>query len=501
MEKKYQELKQRLLEINDLNSVNALLNWDQSTYMPPGGAAARGRQQATIGRIAHQKFTDPAIGQLLDTLEPWGETLPYDSEEASLLRVTRRNYDQFVKVPTELVAALSEHGAAAYQVWARARPANDFAKIRPYLEKTLDYSRQIANCFPGYDHIADPLIDFSDQGMKAESVRAVFAELREQLVPLVQAITAQEPADDSCLHQSFPEDEQLAFGYQIAQDYGYDTNRGRQDKTHHPFMTKFSLGDVRITTRTKENDLSEALFSTLHETGHALYEQGIDLSLEGTPLAGGTSSGVHESQSRLWENLVGRSRGFWEHYFPKLQAAFPSQFGHASLDTFYAAINKVQRSLIRTDADEVTYNLHVMIRFDLELAMLEGTLDVKDLPEAWHARYQSDLGIQAPSDVNGVLQDVHWYAGTVGGAFQGYTLGNIMSALFYNQALKAHPDIPNQIRQGQFGTLHTWLKENIYSPGSKFTANELIERVTGGPLTIDPYIAYLKQKFGELYTL
>ncbi|MBK8900482.1 MAG: carboxypeptidase M32 [Anaerolineaceae bacterium] len=501
MEKKYQELKQRLLEINDLNSVNALLNWDQSTYMPPGGAAARGRQQATIGRIAHQKFTDPAIGQLLDTLEPWGETLPYDSEEASLLRVTRRNYDQFVKVPTELVAALSEHGAAAYQVWAQARPANDFAKIRPYLEKTLDYSRQIANCFPGYDHIADPLIDFSDQGMKAESVRAVFAELREQLVPLVQAITAQEPADDSCLHQSFPEDEQLAFGYQIAQDYGYDTNRGRQDKTHHPFMTKFSLGDVRITTRTKENDLSEALFSTLHETGHALYEQGIDLSLEGTPLAGGTSSGVHESQSRLWENLVGRSRGFWEHYYPKLQAAFPHQFGNVSLDTFYAAINKVQRSLIRTDADEVTYNLHVMIRFDLELAMLEGTLEVKDLPEAWHARYQSDLGIQAPSDVNGVLQDVHWYAGTVGGAFQGYTLGNIMSALFYNQALKAHPDIPNQIRQGQFGTLHTWLKENIYSPGSKFTANELIERVTGGPLTIDPYIAYLKQKFGELYTL
>lgn len=266
-------------------------------------------------------------------------------------------------------------------------------------------------------------------------------------------------------------------------------------------MTKFSLGDVRITTRTKEDDLSEALFSTLHETGHALYEQGIDMSLEGTPLANGTSSGVHESQSRLWENLVGRSRGFWQHYYPKLQAAFPKQFSDVSLDTFYAAINKVQRSLIRTDADEVTYNLHVMIRFDLELALLEGTLEVKDLPEAWNGRYQSDLGLQAPSDVNGVLQDVHWYGGIVGGAFQGYTLGNVMSALFYNEALKAHPDIPNQIQQGQFGTLHTWLKDNIYSHGSKFTANELIERVTGGPLTIDPYIAYLKQKFGELYTL
>ena len=501
MEKKYQKLKARLQEINDLNSVNALLNWDQSTYMPAGGAAARGRQQAVIGRLAHEKFTNKKIGKLLDKLEPWAETLPYDSEEASLIRVTRRQYDQSVKVPAELIGALTEHATTTYQVWAQARPANDFAKVRPYLEKTLDYSRQVANCFPGYDHIADPLIDFSDEGMKAESVRAVFADLREQLVPLVQAITSQEPADDSCLHASYPENEQLAFGWQIAQDYGYDTNRGRQDKTHHPFMTKFSLGDVRITTRTKENDLSEALFSTLHETGHALYEQGIDMSLEATPLAGGTSSGVHESQSRLWENLVGRSHGFWEHYYPKLQAAFPEQLKDVSLDTFYAAINKVQRSLIRTDADEVTYNLHVMIRFDLELALLEGSLEVKDLPEVWNGRYQSDLGIQPPSDVNGVLQDVHWYGGMIGGAFQGYTLGNIMSALFYNEALKAHPDIPNQIRQGEFGTLHSWLKNNIYTYGSKFTANELIERVTGGPLTIDPYIAYLKQKFGALYTL
>ncbi|WP_420643527.1 carboxypeptidase M32 [Candidatus Leptofilum sp.] len=501
MEKKYQKLKARLQEISDLNSVNALLGWDQSTYMPPGGAPARGRQQAIIGRIAHEKFTSKKIGKLLDKLEPWAEALPYDSEEASLIRVTRRNYDQSVKVPAELIGALTEHATVAYQTWAKARPENDFEAVRPYLEKTLDFSRQIANCFPGYDHIADPLIDFSDQGMKAESVRAVFADLREQLVPLVQAITEKEPADDSCLHRSYPEDEQLAFGWQIAQAYGYDTSRGRQDKTHHPFMTKFSLGDVRITTRTKENDLSEALFSTLHETGHALYEQGIDMSLEATPLAGGTSSGVHESQSRLWENLVGRSLGFWEHYYPQLQAAFPEQLKDVSLDTFYTAINKVQRSLIRTDADEVTYNLHVMIRFDLELALLEGSLEVKDLPEAWHGRYQSDLGLQAPSDVDGVLQDVHWYSGLIGGAFQGYTLGNIMSALFYDQALQAHPDIPAQIQQGEFGTLHAWLKDNIYTHGSKFTANELIERVTGGPLTIDPYIVYLKNKFGGLYAL
>lgn len=501
METKLKQLKERLQEVNDLNMVSSLLGWDQSTYMPPGGAAARGRQMATIGRLAHEKFTDAAIGKLLDDLRPYEESLPHDSDDASLIRVTRRSYEKSTKIPTQLVAEFSAHRAAAYQAWTEARPNNDFAAIRPNLERTLDFSRQIADCFPGYDHIADPLIDFSDEGVKAESIRALFAELRQQLVPVVQAITAQETADDSCLHQSFPPDEQLAFGRAIIEQYGYDFNRGRQDMTHHPFMTKFSLGDVRITTRVKEDDLSEALFSTLHEAGHALYEQGINQEFEGTPLAGGTSSGVHESQSRLWENLVGRSRGFWVNRYPKLRAAFPQQLGTVSLDTFYRAINKVSRSLIRTDADEVTYNLHVMIRFDLELQLLEGTLAVKDLPEVWHGRYQSDLGLQAPDDRDGVLQDVHWFGGWIGGAFQGYTLGNIMSASFFDQAVQAYPDILAQIEQGEFSALHTWLKKNVYQHGSKFTADELVKRVTGAPLTIEPYMRYLRTKFGELYTL
>ncbi len=501
MENKLQELKSRLMEITDINLAAALLEWDQTTYMPPGGAEARGRQMSILGRIAHEKLIDPAMGKLLDNLQAYGESLPYDSDEASIIRVAKKNYERAAKVPAKLMAQLQEHSAATYQVWAKARPENDFAAIRPYLEKTLELSRQIANCFPGYDHIADPLIDFSDEGMKAESVRQLFAELRDQLVPVVQTIAEQELADDSCLHEVYPEEEQLAFGKAIIEKFGYDFQRGRQDKTHHPFMTKFSLGDVRITTRVKENDLSEALFSTLHESGHAMYEQGINMAFEGSPLANGTSSGVHESQSRLWENQVGRSLGFWKHYYPALQATFPTQLNGVSLDTFYRAINKVQRSLIRTDADEVTYNLHVMIRFDLELQMLTGELAVKDLPDAWHARYESDLGLRAPDDVNGVLQDVHWYAGTVGGAFQGYTLGNIMSALFYDQALAAHPDIPEQIENGEFDTLHIWLKDNIYRHGSKYTANELIEKVTGGPLTIEPYINYLRNKFGGLYDL
>lgn len=501
MEQKLQELKTRLLEVNDLNGATALLHWDQSTYMPPGGAAARGRQMATLSRLAHEKFISPEVGKLLDDLQAYGESLPYDSDDASLIRVTKRGYDKATKVPPTLLSTFYQHSAAAYQVWTQARPNNDFAAVQSYLEKTLDLSRQIANCFPGYDHIADPLIDMSDEDMKAESVRAVFADLREQLVPLAQAITSQPLADNNCLHKSYPPEQQLAFGRSIIQDYGYDFNRGRQDMTHHPFMTKFALGDVRITTRVKENDLNEALFSTLHEAGHAMYELGINLDLDGTPLANGTSSGVHESQSRLWENLVGRSRGFWKHYYPKLQQAFPAQLSGVEMDSFYRAINRVTRSLIRTDADEVTYNLHVMIRFDLELALLEGTLAVRDLPEAWHARYQSDLGLQAPSNVDGVLQDVHWYGGIIGGAFQGYTLGNIMSAAFFEQAVAARPHIPAEIAQGQFGALHGWLKENIYQHGSKFTANELVERVTGGPLTIEPYLRYLRTKFGELYDL
>ncbi len=501
MQKKLAELKNRLMEINDLQMAASLLNWDQSTYMPPGGAVARGRQMATLGRLAHEKFTSLEVGNLLDALRPYADTLPYDHDDAALLRRTQTDFDQATKIPAELLSELLAHNAAAYQAWTVARPENNFKAVEPLLQKTVELSRRVADCFPGYDHIADPLIDFSDEGMKAESIRALFAELRQAMVPLVKAITDQSVADDSCLKQTFPEDDQLAFGMKIVKQYGYDLARGRQDKTHHPFMTKFSLGDVRITTRVKENDLSEALFSTLHEAGHAMYEQGIRLDFEGTPLGVGTSSGVHESQSRLWENIVGRSRGFWQHYYPQLQAVFSSQLGQVDLDTFYRAINKVQPSLIRTDADEVTYNLHVMIRFDLELQLLEGTLAVKDLPEAWHGRYQSDLGLRAPDDRDGALQDVHWFMGMVGGAFQGYTLGNIMSGLFYDAALKAHQEIPDEIAQGQFGLLHGWLKENVYQHGRKYTANELVEKISGGPLTIAPYIAYLQNKFGELYNL
>ena len=447
METKLNELKIRLLEVNDLNSANALLEWDQSTYMPTGGGAARARQSATLSRLAHEKLTDPAVGRLLDDLRPYEESLPYDSDDAALIRVARREFERAVKVPSTFVAELSGHLAASYQIWTEARPADDFAKVRPLLEKTLDLSRQLAGYFAPYEHIADPLIDMADYGMRVATLRPLFGQLRGQLVPIVEAITAQPPADDACLRQHFPERAQWDFAVDVIKRFGYDFDRGRLDKTHHPFMTKFSLGDVRITTRVAEDFLGENLFSVMHESGHAMYEQGIRMAYEGTPLAGGTSAGVHESQSRLWENVVGRSRSFWQHFYPELQRVFPTQLGGVPLDTFYRAVNKVQRSLIRVDADEVTYNLHVMIRFDFELALLEGTLAVADLPEAWRARYQADLGIAAPGDKDGVLQDVHWFGGVIGGAFQGYTLGNILGAQFYASALKAHPGIPAEIAQ------------------------------------------------------
>jgi len=496
---KLQHLRTLLTEVDDLNSAASLLHWDQSTYMPAGGAPARGRQIATLNQLAHEKFIDASIGNLLDELRPYETSLPVEHDDAALIRVTRREYERAVKIPSSFEARLSDHVAATYQAWTVARPADDWKTVEPLLEKTLDLSRELAGFFPGHEHLADPLINFSDEGMTVATVRSLFADLRAQLVPLTAAITARPVPDVSCLRRQYPEAEQLAFGKEIIQQFGYDFARGRQDMTHHPFMTKFSLGDVRITTRAREDDLSEALFSTMHEAGHALYEQGINAKFEGTPLANGTSSGVHESQSRLWENVVGRSRSFWEYYYPRLQEAFTAQLRDVTIDEFYRAINCVERSLIRTDADEVTYNLHVMIRFDLEIEMLEGKLAVRDLPEAWRERYRSDLGIAPPDERDGVLQDVHWFSGTIGGVFQGYTLGNILAAQFFECATTARPEIASEFAVGKFDALHAWLTENIYQHGSKFTAPELIERVTGGPLSIEPYMKYLKGKFGELY--
>jgi carboxypeptidase Taq len=496
---KLRELRARLLEIRDLGWAGAVLSWDQATYMPPAGAPARARQLALLSRLEHERMTDPALGHLLDALAPYAGG--HDDDDARLIAVARRDFDKAIKVPASYVERANALGSASYSAWRKARPSNDFASMRPYLENSLELTREYVEFFAPYQHMADPLIDDVDEGLTYAAVRALFDQLRRELVPLVTSICNQAPADDSCLHGEFAERAQLEFGLKVATDFGYDLKRGRLDTTPHPFCTKFSDADVRITTRTYANELSQCLFSTLHETGHALYEQGIAPELAGTPLGRGTSMAVHESQSRLWENVVGRSRNFWQQYYPKLQQEFPQQLGKTPRETFYRAINKVARSLIRTDADEVTYNLHVILRFDLELELLAGKLAVKDLPEAWRARYERDLAITPPDDRDGCLQDVHWYSGGIGGAFHSYAIGNILAAQFYAAALRVHPDIPDEIRAGEFTTLRHWLTENLYRQGRKFKPAEIVARATGEPMTIKPYMAYLRGKYGELYRL
>ncbi|HWO25691.1 MAG TPA: carboxypeptidase M32 [Kofleriaceae bacterium] len=501
MDADFEDLVARLAEIDDVQSSVALLGWDQATYMPTGGAAARGRQLATLEQIAHARQTDPALARLLDRAQPAAAREGEGSFAARLVRAARRDVERATKVPAAFVGAFAAHNATLYERWTHARPASDFAAVAPLLARSVELSREYAGFFAPYDHVADPLIDLTDPGVRAADVRAVFTALRAELVPLVEAITSAAQVDDRCLRQHFPEEEQLAFGLAIAARFGYDLARGRQDRTPHPFMTKFSLGDVRITTRVRADYLSEALFSTLHEAGHALYEQHIDPRYEATPLAQGSSMGVHESQSRLWENLVGRSLPFWRGQYPALQAAFPAQLGAVPLDAFYRAINRVERSTVRTAADEVTYGLHVIMRFDFELELLEGKLAVADLPEAWRERARRDLGVAPETDRDGCLQDVHWFGGHVGGAFQSYALGNLMSAQFFEAALRAHPEIPQEIEAGRFDTLRSWLAANIYVHGRARTPDELVRGATGKPLEAAPYLRYLRTKYGEIYGL
>ena len=489
-----QELRAILTQVNDLSGAASLLHWDQATYMPTGGGAARGRQLATLSRLAHETFIQPRVGELLEALRDLESESDPDGFDAAFIRVSRRDYEKAARIPTEFEARFSEHCALAYETWTRARPENNWNLIRPVLEQTLDLSRELASFTP-HQHPADPLIDDSDPGFTAAQISALFGQLRDELVPLVAAVAARAAADDAVLRGHFKIKPQRQFAREVVGDLGYSFERGRMDATHHPFMTKFSLGDVRITIREDESEVSSLFLGAVHEAGHAMYEQGISPIYEGTPLANGASSGLHESQSRLWENFVGRSPQFWQYYYPKFQARF-SQFENVELDDFLRALNRSQQTLIRTEADELTYNLHVMIRFDLELQMLDGRLDIKDLPDAWNARYLSDLGVQVPDYASGCLQDVHWFSGPIGGAFQCYTLGNILSAQFFEAATRAQTSIPDDMTRGEFGALKDWLTGNLYRFGRAREPQRLIEDAIGGPLDIGPYIHYLRGKYG-----
>ena len=500
METKLKELKTILGEVSDLSTAAALLEWDQQTYMPPKGATARGYQMATLQSIAHSKFTSPEVGQLLEEVEPAVEQLDPDSDDARLVRVTRRDYRKAVCVPSELVAELARVTAVAFNIWQEARAENNFAKFRPHLEKIVELRRRYASLFAPYDHIYDPLLDDYEPGMKTAEVKTIFDTLRPRQVALIQAIGEQPQVDDRFMHQHFDEQKQRDFGVEVITRFGYDWQRARQDKSAHPFTTNFSIDDVRITTRFLSNFFPSAFSSSTHEAGHAFYELGVDPALERTPLAGGASLALHESQSRLWENLVGRSLPFWEFFYPRLQKVFPAQFSGVSLQAFYKGINKVEPSLIRVEADEATYNLHIMLRLELEIALMEGSLEVKDLPEAWNMRMQEYLGITPPNDAQGVLQDVHWSGGSFG-YFSTYALGNLISVQLWQKINQEIPDLADQISRGEFSVLLGWLRQNVHRYGRKFEPQELVERATGSKIDPEPYLLYLESKFGQIYRL
>ncbi|HEB64257.1 MAG TPA: carboxypeptidase M32 [Chloroflexi bacterium] len=500
MEEKLQRLKTLLAESTDLARAAALLEWDQQVNMPEGGARARGEQLSTLQRLAHERFTSDEVGQLLEDLQPYAEQLDPDSTEARLLYVTGREYRKRTKVPASLVAEFTEVVSRAHQVWAQARANDDFAAFAPHLQRIVELRQQYANLFAPFDHVYDPLLDDFEPGVKTADVQAVFEQLRPQQVELIKAIGERPQVDDSFLYGKFAPQRQWDFGVEVLTKMGYDWKRGRQDKSAHPFTTSFGVGDVRITTRVDKGFLSPAFFATIHEGGHALYEQGVADELSRTPLQGGASLAFHESQSRMWENLVGRSRPFWEYFFPRLQEVFPAQFGNLSLDAFYKGINKVEPSLVRVEADEATYNLHIMLRLEIEIGLMDGSVQVKDLPEIWNTRMQEYLGVVPPNDAEGVLQDVHWSGGMIG-YFPTYALGNVISAQLWEKIVEDIPDLDEQMRQGKFDALLDWTREKIHRHGAKYEPKDLLQRVTGSAMDPAPYMRYLKNKFGEIYGL
>ena len=493
-------LRAHLAPIDDLESAAAVLAWDQETFMPDGGAEARARQLSTLQSTAHERFVSDETGTLLDRAAEATEGADPLDDGASLVRVTRRDYERARRVPSSLVAELSEATSRAKQAWKKARAEDDFTIFAPHLETLVDLSVEKAEAIGYEDEPYDALLQEFEPDLTTAEVADTFTALREDLVPLVDAIADSPQLEDGVLHRSYPQPAQRTFGEQILADLGYDFDRGRQDVSAHPFTTSFSVGDVRITTRYEEDYLPSALFSMIHEGGHALYEQGIDPALDRTPLGDGASLGVHESQARLWENHVGRSRPFWRHYFPKLRDAFPDAVGDVSLDAFYRAVNRVEPSLIRVEADEVTYNLHVMLRFELERGLIDGTVAVDELPARWNAAMDDYLGVVPDTDANGVLQDVHWSMGSFG-YFPTYTLGTLTAAQLMDTVREEIPDLDARLAEGDFDPLLDWLRAHVHRHGRKCTAPQLLERITGRALSATPWLQYARDKFGALYDL
>lgn len=483
-------LRQRLAEISDLGRAAGVLGWEQRVSMPPLGTAARADSLATLDRIIHDRFIDPEVGRLLDRLAPLEESLPYDSDDASLLRVTRRDWEKARRVPTELSVEMTRAAASGHHAWVEARRNDDFASFLPYLRENVELKRRYIECFEPADLPYTALLDDYEPGMTTTEVREVFAVLRPALTELVRAAPQ---VDASFLHGSFDPDAQRRFAERVLATLGFEDGAWRLDPTAHPFCTSFSNRDVRLTTRYQPYDL-ESIWSTLHEAGHGLYAHGIADSLLRTPLGRAPSLGINESQSRTWENLVGRSRPFWVHWYEPLQETFPDELGAVDLNAFVRAINRAEPGLIRVDADETTYSLHIILRFELEQELIAGTVALEDLPEIWNARMKEFLGVDVPSNTDGVLQDVHWSGGGIG-YFPTYALGNVISLQIWAKVREAIPDLDAQMAAGDLLGLSNWLRDNLYAHGCKLTPRETLERLTGsGAVDPQPYLAYLGDK-------
>lgn len=487
-------------EVTDLHHAASLIEWDEQVTMPAGGAPVHGEMLSTIRKLAHQKFTSDEVGRMLERLKQAVAGMDRDSDAYRTVEITAREYDKARRVPADFVAEQAQAASAAQHAWIAARAASDFPAFQPHLEKLVALRQRYVSFFPPADHPYDIVLDDFEPGTRTKDVQAIFAILRPRQVALIRSIAARPQADDSFLRVSYPEADMAAFATEVISRIGFDWSRGRQDRSVHPFATGIGPNDVRITSRYVDREPLSLVFGVIHETGHALYEQGITPDFSRTLLGNAASLGVHESQSRLWENLVARSKAFWECFFPALQRRFPEQLRDVTLDRFYRGINKVAPSLIRVESDEATYNLHIMLRVELEIALLEGTVAVKDLPEVWNAHMQEYFGMTPPDAAKGVLQDIHWSIGAFG-YFATYALGNVISAQLWDAYLRAYPDRDDQIRRGEFAPLLSWLRANIHEHGRKYQPQELVQRITGSRIDPEPYLSYLETKYKGVYGL
>ena len=489
-----------LAEVSDLEEAARVLFWDMETYIPEAGFEGRGRILATLQKRSHDLFASDQMARLLDSASSAVASLDHDSDEASLVRVTLRDHIRERRIPSQLVGEIAEATSAAAPAWREAREHDDFAVFAPHLQKTVDLSRRKAEAIGYEDRPYDALL-YSEPGMTTAELERLFNRLKEAIVPLVRRIADhRDRVEAAILHRGYPEVDQLAFAKRVITDFGFDFERGRMDLSAHPFMMGVNPGDVRLTNRVSADFLPMSLFGAMHESGHGMYAQGHSAELARTPLWDGASPGFHESQSRLYENLVGRSRPFWRGWFGELQKVFPTQLRGVDPEEFYRAINKVEPSLIRVEADEVTYNLHILVRFELENDLLEGRLTVAEVPNAWNAKMEEYLGLEPPNNTLGALQDIHWSFAELGG-FPGYTIGNLIGAQLMVAIRRDLPDLDDQIARREFTALRSWLIEKVQRHGRKFTPAELLERATGHKLDAGPWIAYVEAKFGEIYGL